>query len=184
MPRWNGQEYPGHIPDDIFRQVLDEIFKESFKQELLLADSIFYKLKPGGFDDTSQERAEVGEVQEFDVDLDASTHEDRNVKVMAWIPGLMNGSEFGFDSLDLAARRRSAYALFRVMLGWTKMPSFPRKTEAWLHNLAPGCNISDSDVVEACFQVCFHYVASYADYFERAPMVPHTLIGPISAVSS
>lgn len=137
-----------------------------------MADSIFYELKPVGFDDVDNEQ---GEVVNFDPDLDASTREDRNVKVMTWIPGFMNNGEMGFESLDLAICRRSAYALFRVMLGWTKMPGFPRNTERWLHTLAPGYDIADADIIEGCFQVCFHYVISYADYFQRAPMVPHTL---------
>lgn len=142
MPRWKGLEYPEYIPDKIYREVLNDIFKESFKREFLLADSAFYELKPVGFDNAMQGVAEVGEVQNFDADLDASTREDHNVKIMAWIPGLMDGGETGFESSDLSTRRRSAYAL------------------------------------------CFHYIASYADYFQRAPIIPHTLMGPISILPS
>lgn len=89
MPRWKGLEYPEYIPDKIYREVLNDIFKKSFKREFLLADSAFYELKPVGFDNAMQGVAEVGEVQNFDADLDASTREDHNVKIMAWIPGLM-----------------------------------------------------------------------------------------------
>lgn len=146
--------------------------KESFKWELLLANHVFYALKPVGFDDMETEQGELGG---YDTNLDASNRKDRDVKLHVWIPGLLGGSETGFESVDLATCQQSAYALFRVLLGWTRIPIFGLETETKLHRLTPGNDVSEFEVQEGCFRVCRHYVVSYAEYFERAPIVPHTL---------
>lgn len=182
IPCWNGQELPHRIPDNIYREVLHQLCKESFKRELLLADHVFYELKPVGFDDMETEQGKLGG---YDMNLDASNRKDRDVKLHAWIPGLLSGGETGFESVDLATRQHSAYALFRVLLGWTRIPIFGLETEMKLHRLAPGNDVSELEVREGCFRVCRHYVVSYAEYFERAPIVPHTLATlPIPSTSA
>ncbi|KAF9062005.1 hypothetical protein BDP27DRAFT_1428353 [Rhodocollybia butyracea] len=51
---WNGRMYT-RLPDSIQMQVLQEIFKISFKQEFLLLDRYLYKLVP---------RREEGEIKD------------------------------------------------------------------------------------------------------------------------
>lgn len=134
-----------------------------------MADSIFYKLKPIGFD----KAAERGEIPDFDTDLDASSCDDREVKVTTWLPGFTGVENFGFDAPDLLSRQQVAYRLYRVMLGWAYMPPMATGTLNVLARLAPEYNASEADVSEGLDRVTFHYVASFADYFQRAPLVPH-----------
>lgn len=169
---WNGQAYPGQIPDHIYRLILADIFAWGFKCELIFADSIFYKLKPAGFDKVA---VDEGEVLDFDPDLDASSLDDREVKVTTWLPGFTGKESFGFNDPELLVRQRVAYKLYRVMCGWGYMPSMAIGTHNVLARLAPECIASEADVSDGLHRVTFHYVASFADYFQRAPLVPHAL---------
>ncbi|KAE9389431.1 hypothetical protein BT96DRAFT_1003241 [Gymnopus androsaceus JB14] len=73
---WNGQKMPGRIPDNVVHDVFYEIFWVSFTQELLMADRYLYEVKPDEHED-----------EELANELDASLHEERNLKVMGAIPG-------------------------------------------------------------------------------------------------
>lgn len=145
--------------------MLAEIFALSFKWEVQLADRCFYKLKPEGFD-------VPGEVVSFD-ELDASSYEDHAVKVREWMPGFIGGSDLGFGSFYPAKRQKATYALFRVMLGWWYMPSISREDKEKVYKLAPGMMPSEVELNHGEYIVARHYVLSFLEYFQRAPIIVH-----------
>lgn len=113
-----------------------------------------------------------GEVTEFN-ELDASSHEERVVKVTTSIPGFMEGEQLGLCSSDLTTRRRTIYAMYRVMCGWTRMPLISMRSAEMLEKLAPGSLSATYDTVEeAEFHLAYYYVDTFADFVKRAPVLP------------
>ncbi|KAJ3898183.1 hypothetical protein F5879DRAFT_995056 [Lentinula edodes] len=164
VPRWQNKEVAGRIPDDICRQVLHEIYTISFKAELLLADQYLYELQSEGFD---------GDGKGYD-ELDASSREDRKIKVMSFMPGFTTGV-IGFGSGDQGERQRSIYALYKLMCSWTRVPSPASDTHNYLVKLEPKKYPSRSILDHAERLVAYHYIISFADFFKRAPVLPHVL---------
>lgn len=109
VPHWAGTQYTGHIPDDVYHHVLANIITTSFKLELVMADFAFYELKPPGFDNV---QIEEGEDSGFDPELDASTHDDRTIKLQVWISEFDGVKDWGFGSKEIAERQHVVYALF------------------------------------------------------------------------
>lgn len=134
IPTWKGQVFPGRIPDAVFTEVLADIFAMSFKQEFLFLDQYLYPLREEGFD--MQLDSEAGEVTSFD-DLDASSREERIVKVTTSIPGFMEGEVLGLASSDFAVRQHTLYAIYRVTCGWKRMPRMALLSVEILEQLRP-----------------------------------------------
>lgn len=78
------------IPDDICREILEEIFRLSFKYEFLLLDRYLYDVKP---------RDLIPEEGEVVSDLDAATREERNIKVIGAV--MLDGDSLGFIGGDI-----------------------------------------------------------------------------------
>ena len=97
---------PGRIPDNVAHDVFYEIFRVSFTQELLMADRYLYEVKPDEHED-----------EELANELDASSREERNLKVMGAIPGMLDGGDLGFGSSNDSLCQRSLYGLHCVMKG-------------------------------------------------------------------
>ncbi|KAE9389076.1 hypothetical protein BT96DRAFT_1003610 [Gymnopus androsaceus JB14] len=95
VPAWKDKKYEGSIPDDVYREVLEEIFLKS-------RDS---------------------EEEEVLNDLDASMHEERNIKVIGAV--ILDTDVLGVASTSVDTRQNAFYDLFKVMNGWTKGPSLP-----------------------------------------------------------
>lgn len=169
-PTWNGQEFPGRITDHVFQEVLTEIFTVSFKQEFLFLDHHLYELQEEGFD--MEVDIENGEVAGFS-DLDASSREERLVKVTTSILGFMDGEELGLASSDLRVRQQTLYGMHRVMLGWTRMPRMALRSVDIIEEIAPGSQSATYDKVqEAEYHLAYFYVSTFADFFKRAPVLP------------
>ena len=86
------------IPDDIAREVLREIFVESFCAELLSADIYFYEIK--------------ADIRDGELDnLEVTSRDEQNLKILNAIPELLDG-----PSLGLGLRRRINYCSSAVYL--------------------------------------------------------------------
>ncbi|KAF9023048.1 hypothetical protein BDP27DRAFT_1438654 [Rhodocollybia butyracea] len=102
---WRGYMYSGPLPDNIQREILQEIFEISFKQEFLLLDRYLYRLVPQGED---------GELED---EYDASTREDRNLIIQ---DSLFGHGPPAFNHSNPRLHQDMLYALFRIMMGWTR----------------------------------------------------------------
>lgn len=164
VPQWIEQPIVGVVPDNICREILLEICTVSFRNEFLLADYYLYVLQPEGFEE-----------QEVINNLDLSLCEGGMMKIMDAIPGFYEGRELELGSTDLSKRQKSWYALFRVMSGWTKVPKMAGESEQLLRKLA-GPNLASSAELDAAeYHGAFYYIASFADFFKCAPVLPHCL---------
>lgn len=109
--KWKGKVYKDDLPPEVCHDILRDIFFISFVTEFLLADHFLYVLKPEVVKTSAVEEGEVID------DLDATSREEQNIKVMAVIPGLNEGSEvLGFGSSDLELHQRTLYSFYWVML--------------------------------------------------------------------
>ncbi|KAF9059370.1 hypothetical protein BDP27DRAFT_1431469 [Rhodocollybia butyracea] len=95
--RWDGIVYTGHLPDDVQRAILQEIFDISFKQEFLLLDRFLYILMP---------QQEDGELENK---YDASTHEDRNLIIK---DALFSNGPPAFGHSDSCLRQAALHLFF------------------------------------------------------------------------
>lgn len=159
---WNGQQFPDQIPDNVACEVFSEIFRVSFTEELLMADRYLYELR-----EDDREDGELGS------DLDASSREERNLKVMSAIPGMLDGGDLGFGSADLALRQRSLYGLYRVMSGWTRVAAMAFSSIRVAERLGGPATLSLGKIEDAELHVAYHYIISFAGFFKRAPVLPH-----------
>lgn len=75
-----------------------------------MADRYLYVLKPESDQGSMAVDAEDGEVLDAD-ELDATTREERNIKVMAALPGL-DDEVLGFGSFDLTLRQQTLYGFY------------------------------------------------------------------------
>lgn len=126
-----------------------------------MADRYFYELKP--------EDREDGELAD---ELDAYSREERNLKVMGAIPGMLEGSDLGFGSGDDRLRQRSLHGLHRVMRGWSRSRAMPASSFRIAEGLEGPTIIPLDEIEEAEYHVAFHYIRSFADFFKRAPVLP------------
>ncbi|KAE9403718.1 hypothetical protein BT96DRAFT_936159 [Gymnopus androsaceus JB14] len=171
VPSWCGIQYPEEIPDSVCKEILQEIFTISFKLELAMADQYLYQLQPDGFDSVELEE---GEQPMFD-ELDALTYEEWKVKVSVFLPGFTAEGNTGFSSRDQATRRAAMYKLYRVMCGWRGgMPGIHENTHRLAAKLVDKA-VSCKDMDTAKYHIAFHYVATFADFFKHAPVLPHLL---------
>lgn len=159
--KWKGKVYQDIIPDEICQDVLYDIFFISFVTEFLLADRYLYVLKRKPVEDGDTEEGEVID------ELDATTREERNIKVMNALPGL-NDEVLGFGSSNLMLRQQTLYGFYRVMLGWSRMPT-PHEDVCYAAEDVVAPDILDY----AEYVLAYHYIATFADFFKRAPVCPH-----------
>lgn len=151
--------HTGALPDDVQREVLNEIFNVSFRHEVLLLDRYLYKLIPS---------SEEGEVED---EYSASTREQRNIIIEAALFG--SGPSSIFSIHDPVVRQATLYSFFRIMRGWTApTPMVPQTVEDG-KRLAPGhtCLAEDLDDIE--YYLAYFYILSFAECFHRAPLLPH-----------
>lgn len=159
---WNGQQYPARIPEAVAQDVFYEIFWVSFTQELLMADRYLYEIKP---DD--QEDGELAD------DLDACSREERNLKIMGVIPSMLDGTDLGFGSSDDSFWQRSLYGFHRVMRGWTRSRAMPPSSFRIAEALEGPTVLPLDEIENAEYHIAFHYIRTFADFFKRAPVLPH-----------
>ncbi|KAE9390717.1 hypothetical protein BT96DRAFT_1001993, partial [Gymnopus androsaceus JB14] len=160
VPAWKDKKYEGLIPDDVCREVLEEIFCMSFKEELLLLDRYLYTVK--------SRDSEEGEVLD---DLDASTREERNIKVIGAV--ILDTDVLGGASASVDTRQNAFYGLFKVMNGWTKGPSLPDGSYRAGEKLSEMVSEEDLKFGEYC--LAYHYILTYANFFKWPPTLPYRL---------
>ncbi|KAJ3746907.1 hypothetical protein EV360DRAFT_89979 [Lentinula raphanica] len=166
VPEWEGQQFVSDLPSLICREILDEIIHFSFKSELLLADRFLYQFDPSCM---NEDVAEEGQIHD---DLAASNSIDRLQKVTS-LPGIING-HLGFGSPNSASRQEGVYNLFRIMRGWGFSYGIPASMSVYLEQIGPG-QTPELDILEhAEYLVALHYISTYADFFKRAPVIPHS----------
>lgn len=127
-----------------------------------MADRYLYELKP--------DNSEDGEV--FD-ELDASSREERNLKIMGAIPGMLDGGDLEFGSTDDFLRQQSLYGLHRVMRGWTRRPSMALSSLKIVERLQGPTILALDEIDDAEYHVAYHYIRCFAEFFKRAPVLPH-----------
>lgn len=165
VPSWKNVPYPGEIPNGVAREILDEIFRASFKAELLLADRFLFHIK---LRRSADDEAEAGEVERDD--LCANSRGERNIRVIAAL--FVEGDPLAFASRDPSTRQRTLHAFFRVMHGWSKMPQINPQTVADAQRLV-GDQFSKEELDKIEYHLAYHYIATFADFFKRAPILPH-----------
>ncbi|KAJ3766472.1 hypothetical protein FB446DRAFT_708600 [Lentinula raphanica] len=166
VPEWEGQQFVSDLPSLICREILDEIIHFSFKSELLLADRFLYQFDPSCM---NEDVAEEGQIHD---DLAASNSIDRLQKVTS-LPSIING-HLGFGSPNSASRQDGVYNLFRIMRGWGFSYGIPASMSVYLEQIGPG-QTPELDILEhAEYLVALHYISTYADFFKRAPVIPHS----------
>ncbi|KAJ3766647.1 hypothetical protein FB446DRAFT_849579 [Lentinula raphanica] len=174
VPQWKNQPITGPISNAIARDILDEIFAFSFKYELLLIDQFIYNYPQSSSDslegsmDASPD-VEPGEVVD---DLSAPTRSRRFQKLMSPVPGLQQG-RMGFGSANSDVRQEAVYSLYRIMTGWGFSYTFPSTKCHILDALSPGHSPNVTELDKAEYAVAHHYIASFADFSKRAPIIPH-----------
>lgn len=136
----------------------------SFKYELLLLDRYLYDVKP---------RDWVPEDGEVFSDLDASSREDRNVKVIGAV--LLDADTLGFATMDLDCRREAYRGLYSVMSGWNHYRTLPMSdsTHAQVEKLSGPLTLAEFDMV--AYYLGYYYISSFAKFFKRPPTLPYTL---------
>lgn len=163
VPTWKGQQYVDFLPDDVCREILEEIFHVSFKCEFLLMDRYMYEVQ------SRDVPPEDGEVLD---DLDASTREERNLKV---IGALMFEMEvLGLAATDVEIRRQAFHGLYRVMKSWVNTLNLSAGTKRAAEKLS-SASVSLEDLKLAEYRLAYHYIWSYATFFKRAPTLPYRL---------
>ncbi|KAJ3748226.1 hypothetical protein EV360DRAFT_89803 [Lentinula raphanica] len=152
VPQWKNQPVTGPIPNNIAREILDEILAFSFKYELLLIDQFLYDYPPSPL---PSDPAEV--LMDSSPDLE---------------PGLQEG-RMGFGSPDNSLRQEAVFSLYRIMTEWGFSYSFPLAARPVLDALAPGYRPSATELDQAEDAIAHHYIGSFTDFFKRAPIIPH-----------
>lgn len=191
---WRGTELEEYQvpPPRIAKEILWELFEVNFRFELLALDRQCYELKPEGFAeaamDVAAEESEVEEGEEtvdnsFD-DLDASSHTDRQLRVLGamsyWESSLIPGDfkdldDQGFGSISHPERRRGFVELFRVMRKWHGVPEMDKATvEAATKCLGEGA-LELGEQFAAEDRLAYHYVRCFHHVYGRPPLVPHGL---------
>ncbi|KAJ3757395.1 hypothetical protein EV360DRAFT_71186 [Lentinula raphanica] len=165
IPEWEGQKFEANLPPQICSEILDEIIHLSFKSELLLADRFLYKIDPSCVDKVAEE----GQVLD---NLAAADIMERSMKI-ATLPGVFTG-HMGFGSPNPASRQQGIYNLFCIMRGWGFSYGVPATMAVYLEQLVSGQTPGPDVLDHAEYLVAFHYISSYADYFKRAPIIPHS----------
>lgn len=164
MPTWKGQTYEQLIPDDIYRQILEEITRVSFKYELLMLDRYLYDVRPK---DTIPEEGElVGE-------LDASTREERNIKVIGAV--LLDTEVLGFISTDLNTRCSAYSGFYNVMNGWNHYRTSPMSESIHRHAERLTGPLTLAEFREIEYYISYYYISSFAKFFKRPPILPYRL---------
>jgi hypothetical protein len=131
-----------------------------------MADKFLYDLVPHIDVDAELEEGQVSGVSE----LDASTPGQRLLKLIK-VNGLMSG-RMGFGSPNIASRQEGIYDLYKIMCGWGLSYSVPLHMKGIVECLAPGSTPTAIEIDSAEYEVAYHYISSFADYFKRAPILP------------
>lgn len=154
------------MPDYMTHEILDEIGTLSFKYELMLANKFLYDLVLRIDIDEELEEGQVLGVSEL-----AALSPSQCLMKLAKINGFMSG-RMGFGSPNLEICQESVYDLYMIMCGWGFSYTVPSRMKANLEHLAPGKAPSLEEVNLAEYNVAYHYIASFLDYFKRAPILP------------
>lgn len=162
IPTWKNQKFPNSIPLNVCREILEEIFRISFNVEVLLADHFLYVVNH------ARGANEPGEVID---ELDASSREDRNLKVIEAL--MFDQGLLGFTSTDNAVCQRTLFAFYRVMCGWTRMPRMHHSSRAKVERLGGPVLSSMEEVERLEYYIADHYIITFSDFFKRAPVLPH-----------
>lgn len=164
IPMWKGLAYAQAIPDDICREILEEICRVSFKFELLLLDRYLYDVKP---------RDWVPEDGEVFSELDASSREDRNIKVVGAV--MLDAECLGFAAIDLDRRREAYLGLYNVMKGWNHYRTSPMSdsTHAQAEKLKGRVTSEEFPPIE--YYLAYYYISTFAKFFKRPPTLPYSL---------
>lgn len=127
-----------------------------------MADQYLYEIQPDEHEDG-----------ELDNELDASSCAERNLKVMGAIPGMLDGRDLGFGSMDDLLCQRSLYGLHCVMKGWSWSASMAKSSLRVAERLEGPTVLPLDEIDDAEYHISFHYICSFADFFRRAPVLPH-----------
>ncbi|KAF9062882.1 hypothetical protein BDP27DRAFT_1427476 [Rhodocollybia butyracea] len=157
--RWDGIVYTGHLPDDVQRAILQEIFDISFKQEFLLLDRFLYILMP---------QQEDGELEN---EYDASTREDWNLIIE---DALFSNGPPAFGHSDSHLRQATLHSFFQVMRGWSRLES-PMSTQTIQDGQRLGSSHvrAKKELKDTEFYLASYYIYAFAGFFRRAPTMPH-----------
>ncbi|KAJ3830815.1 hypothetical protein F5878DRAFT_648196, partial [Lentinula raphanica] len=161
VPAWNGQQYTDTIPANICQEILHEISCISFSEELLMADRFFYQL--------------TDEIEEGEDELAATSRQDRNLKVLGSIPGLIDGGEIGFGSQNPHLRCHALQGLYKIMSGWTRTSRMSSVSASVVSHLQDSVALTLTELEDIEYHLAYHYIISFADFFKRAPVLPSLL---------
>jgi hypothetical protein len=145
-------------------EVLQEIFEISFKQEFLLLDRYLYRLVP--------RREGYSEDGELENEYDASTREDRNMIIEG---ELFSNGPPPFGHPDARLRQTCLHAFFQIMRGWTRSEPMHSKTIRDGERLGSTHVRATGELKDAEFYLAAHYIYTFANFFRRAPTMPHFL---------
>lgn len=148
------------------------MFEINFRSELLHLDKVGYELCPTTYND-------IDENNDHFTPLDASDWTSRRENVLSHvfdgslIPSSPSESRQRFASGLREERREALWHLFEVMKTWTCLPSMPELVHQAGFALAQGTMSSDDAIDRAEYIVVSHYISTFADYFQRSPVMPH-----------
>lgn len=163
-PAWKGKIYESLLPDDICREILEEIFRLSFKYEFLLLDRYLYDVRP---------RDLIPEEGEVVSDLDASTREERNIKVIGAM--MLDTEILGFTAGDINTRREAYLGFYNVMKNWNHYRTSPMSDSIHRHaeQLTGSLTLVELNSIE--YYLAYYYISSFAKFFKRPPILPYRL---------
>lgn len=164
LPTWKGHTYEALIPDDVCREILDEIFRVSFKHELLLLDRYLYVVKP---------RDSIPEEGEIVTDVDASTREERNIKLIDALR--LDTDVLGFAASDPDTRRHSYLGLYHVMNGWSVYRNSGMSDGTHEEAQKLFGTLTSEELRPIAYRLAYHYIHSYAKFFKQPPTLPYCL---------
>lgn len=163
-PTWKGRTYEQLIPDDICREILEEISRESFKNELILLDQYLYDVRA---------RNMTPEEGELLTELDASTREERNIKVIGAL--FLDTDVLRFNSTNLNTCREAYLGFYNVMNSWNHFRTSPMSDS--IHKQAEKLTgtLALADFWDIEYYLVYYYISTFAKFFKRPPILPYRL---------
>lgn len=108
-----------------------------------------------------------------DDDVESTSREERNLKVVDIL--FTDNDSLAFLSNDPELRQHALYGMFRIMSGWTRMPGMSWNTVREARRLAGPGILSATELQHIESLLAYYYVVTFADFFKRAPVLPHCL---------
>lgn len=155
------------IPADICQQILQEIFDISFRMELLMLDRYLY-IPQEDLNDSNDDTTLTGD------ELDATSREDRNLKVSS----KLFSDSTPFTSADFAIRRNTLYVFYKVMRSWEvggRARSMAHESIEKAETLGRSNTMTWKELEKIEYHLAYFYITTFADFFKRAPVLPHFL---------